>query len=204
MYGTLSVTLTFRYIWRKRLNNIWGIEGYLENRQALPASPINKRRYQKAGIMKEIQLTQGKIALVDDCDYERLNRHKWCAVKHFNTFYAVRNSPRINGKQRRIHMHHEIIGKPSKNLVTDHKNGDGLRNLRSNLRHVTQRQNTQNKKNIKKTSIYSGVSWHKKVKRWYAYISIKKKRKYLGCFIDELQAFESYKKAVENLGKKML
>lgn len=154
--------------------------------------------------MKEIQLTQGKVALVDDCDYERLNQYKWCAFKHFNTFYAVRNSPRINGKQRTIFMHHEIIGKPPNNFVTDHENGDGLRNLRSNLRHVTQRQNCQNKKNIKKTSKYPGVCWHKLRKKWTALIWINKKRKHLGCFTDELEAFGSYKKAVEKLGERML
>ena len=44
--------------------------------------------------MKEIQLTQGKVAIVDDEDYPELLKYKWCAYKGGNTFYAARASPR--------------------------------------------------------------------------------------------------------------
>ena len=38
--------------------------------------------------MKSIQLTQGKVALVDDADYEYLNQWKWHTLNGRSTDYA--------------------------------------------------------------------------------------------------------------------
>jgi len=149
--------------------------------------------------MKEIQLTQGKTALVDDDMYEELNQYKWFAQKGKITFYAARMSPSINGNRHVIRMHHEVIGIPPNGFMTDHEDGDGLRNLRSNLRHVTSRQNSQNRKNIKKTSEYPGVCWQKNIKKWIAQLRINGKYKHLGYFIEERKAFEAYINAVNSI-----
>ena len=156
--------------------------------------------------MKEIILTQSQIALVDDDQYEFLIQWKWYADKPKTgyTFYAYRNSPTINGKRHRIAMHHEVIGKPPKGFVNDHRNGRGLDNQRHNLRHVTRRQNLQNLKNIKKSSRYPGVCWDKTRKKWNTKITINGKTKNLGLFVNELQAFNAYKQAVENLGEEVI
>lgn len=154
--------------------------------------------------MKEIQLTQGKVTLVDDDVYEELNKFKWYAHLKRNVFYAQRAILNINGKQKTIYIHHEIIGMPPNGFETDHRDGDGLRNLRSNLRHVTSRQNSQNRKHLKKTSKYPGVSWNKAAGKWRAQIYINKKQTFLGCFADETEAFEVYSKAINNLGEKLL
>jgi len=39
---------------------------------------------------KIIPLTQGKVAIVDAADYERLSKYKWYAKKGWRTYYAVR------------------------------------------------------------------------------------------------------------------
>ena len=154
--------------------------------------------------MKEIALTQGKTALVDDEDYEQLNRFNWCISRAGKLFYAMRNSPRIKGKRHRIYMHHVVIGTPPTGLQVDHENGMGVDNRKENLRFVTRRQNTQNKQNIKKSSKYPGVYWNKNEKKWRAHITIKGKSKHLGYFTDEKEAFEAYKQAVNKIGEKMV
>ena len=40
---------------------------------------------------REIPLTQGKFAIIDDDDFDIVNKHKWCAVKDGGTFYARTN-----------------------------------------------------------------------------------------------------------------
>ena len=149
--------------------------------------------------MKEIQLTQGKFALVDDEDFERLNQYRWTALKSKSTFYAVGWIDGIKTK-----MHHLILGKPSKGFVTDHRNGCGLHNFKKNLRHVTLRQNCQNEKNIDKSSQFPGIGWTKREQRWRARIVINGKEKGLGYFTDEHQAFQAYKQAVESLGETVI
>lgn len=42
--------------------------------------------------MKEIPLTKGKVALVDDADFDELNQYKWYASRGRNTFYACRRT----------------------------------------------------------------------------------------------------------------
>ena len=153
--------------------------------------------------MKRIVLTQGKYALVDDEDFERLNQWKWRIKNGIYSFYARRHSPMLNGKRHEIKMHHEIIGFPPKGLETDHENGSGLDNQRHNLRHVTTRQNQQNQKN-RKTSRYPGVSWYKQTKKWKAQIQINGLVKSIGYFRNEFDAFLAYKQAVEAIGEEVI
>ena len=89
--------------------------------------------------MKTLELTQGKVALVDDEDYESLSRFKWYAM-HGSTgvWYAVRS---VN---RSTVCMHAVIMKTPKGFHTDHLNGDGLDNQRSNLKIKSARENISN------------------------------------------------------------
>lgn len=148
--------------------------------------------------MKEIQLTQGQIALVDDEDFENLNQFRWCAVKIGRTFYAVRNV-RIDGKKRGVRMHCQILG----GKLIDHKDHNGLNNQKSNLRFCTASQNCMNKRKRKNcVSIYKGVCFHKQHKRWLAHIKKDGKDNHLGYFVTEIDAAKAYNiKAVELFGE---
>ena len=153
--------------------------------------------------MKEIQLTQGKVAQVDDEDFEELNQFKWFARKVRNTYYAGRNSVYVKGKRKTINMHFSIIGE-SESLQTDHIDGNGLNNQKSNLRLVTSRQNSQNKRNMIKVSQYPGVGWDKRRNKWRSRIVINGTQKHLGYFILAAAAFDAYRKAVNAIGEKVV
>lgn len=143
--------------------------------------------------MKEIQLTQGKVALVDDEDYPILSKFKWFANKSRNVYYAKRTSY-SNNKKTTVNMHNEIL-KPEKGLECDHIDGNGLNNQKSNLRAVTIRQNQQNR-HVKKSSGFPGVSFHKRYKIWGSQLRIGGKTKYLGSFATEEEAATAYQEAI--------
>jgi hypothetical protein len=50
-----------------------------------------------------------------------------------------------------------------------------------------------------KSSKYKGVSWHKSSGKWQVYITIDKKRNYIGKFSSELEAHEAYIKSIPNV-----
>jgi len=140
---------------------------------------------------KTIPLTQGKVAIVDNADYEWLTQWKWYAAKGTSTHYA-RRSVWENGKTRDIQMH-RIILNASSGMEGDHINGDGLDNRRSNLRVSTQGQQAMNRrKQAGCSSKYKGVSWQKRARKWESHIGINGGQKYLGYFDNEAEAAATY------------
>ena len=154
---------------------------------------------------KMIPLTLGKFAIVDDEDYEKVNRWKWSAKKIGHTYYAVRGF-RKEGKQIQIYMHRFIMGAAS-NQEVDHRNRFGLRNEKGNLRICTRSQNNQNRKkiitnNYGGTSKYKGVDWDKRRSKWRAQIRHNYKTFFLGRFDDEIEAARKYdEKALDIFGE---
>lgn len=138
-------------------------------------------------MMKEIQLTRDKSAIVDDEDYEFLMQWKWQDNGHG---YAVRTC-RKNGK-RKIWMH-RILNKTPDGMHTDHINGDKLDNRKQNLRTVNRAQNGMNRLSYSgSSSKYKGVSWHKRNNSWSASIRVNKKLLHLGYFSCEEDAALAY------------
>lgn len=93
--------------------------------------------------MKEIELTRGKVALVDDEDFEWLNQYSWHARKKERTWYAWRSWRISRTKTGSISMHRMIMNTPP-DLQVDHIDHNGLNNQRSNLRNCTHQQNHMN------------------------------------------------------------
>ncbi len=116
---------------------------------------------------KEIKLSKGKVAIVDEEDYARLSKYKWSASfeSRGTKWYAVRcETKRVivelaNGTvwtctcKVKIRMHRFIMGLPPGKFddrVVDHKNDNPLDNRRENLEIVTQEENMKRSSGWKK------------------------------------------------------
>jgi len=145
-----------------------------------------------------ISLTQGKFAIVDAADYDRLAEHKWYA--HTNKarhFYAERKC-----RGGIIAMHRAILDVPP-GLFCDHKNHNTLDNRRCNLRICTPAQNSYNRlPDAGGTSRYKGVHWDKDRRKWQAGIRHKGRLIHLGYYDYEADAAIAYDdRAVELFGE---
>jgi AP2 domain-containing protein len=143
--------------------------------------------------MKEIELTRGKLAMVDNGDYDELIQWEWTANLSKGKWYARRHL----GNRKYMSMHRQIMG----NILGvdfDHKDGNGLNNQRHNLRECTHIQNMQNgliKSN--NTSGYKGVSWYKNYGKWLSRIVVNRQRVCLGYFDDIIDAAMAYDNAAK-------
>lgn len=157
--------------------------------------------------MKRIPLTQGKFALVDDEDFDRLNKYKWHAQKGANTYYAERSTA-ITGlydtvigrlgctKRILVKMSRQVLGlcKDDPRIV-DHKSRDGLDNQKENLRPCTNQQNIWNRAGHGEGK-YKGVYWSRG--KWIVMCN----RKWVGTFEVEIVAAKAYDlAAIESFGE---
>lgn len=136
---------------------------------------------------KQIELTNGGFALVDDTDFEWLSQYCW----RRNWGYAQGS---VDG--RRVHMH-QLLVDCVLGLEVDHINRNRLDNRRANLRAVTHSQNLRNRaKNHFATSKFRGVCYCKWArKHWRADIRVNGKSIFLGVFETEEAAARCYDEA---------
>jgi hypothetical protein len=134
--------------------------------------------------MKEIRLTQGKFAQVDDEDFDYLNQFNWCTITSRNRYYVYHNT---------LGLMHRVITKVSGTDVVDHRDDNTLNNQKYNLRCCTNSQNMANM--IKVGDGYKGVSWDKDRSKYFSKITCNYKQIYLGRFATEVEAAVAYNNA---------
>lgn len=156
--------------------------------------------------MKEIKLTKGYVALVDDEDFEELSKRKWQANVAARTVYAITNN--WDKKLKRtfgISMHRMIMGNPV-GMQVDHINHNGLDNRKANLRVCSTSQNKMNTHKTKQNKYgFKGVALiggHNRTKPYRAQLRFGPKHYSLGAYSTPEEAARAYdKKAMELFGE---
>lgn len=138
--------------------------------------------------MREIPLTRGFVAVVDDADYRRISAFKWCAQVINGAVYAAR---RDGG--RYLYMHRVILNAP-RGVQVDHRKGNTLDNRKSKLRLCSPRNNLRafKRKRAGASSKYRGVSWFARDSLWHARIKTADRQIHLGYFLSEEAAARAY------------
>ena len=129
---------------------------------------------------REIPLTRGAVALVDDEDYDWLSQWCWRLNSHG---YAIR-SFKLDGKTRYLNMH-RIVMDAQRGQYVDHIDHNRLNNRRANLRFVTAQENQRHRRTFCNNSTgFKGVSFLHN--QWHARLGLDRQMIHLG-FFDDLQ-----------------
>ena len=158
--------------------------------------------------MREITLTRGKVAIVDDEDFEGLSKLPWIATFKRDRWYATRTEgPRI--ARRTTAMHRVILGLTNPTIEGDHINGDTLDNRRHNLRPATRMQNQRNSRpsRSRKSCAFKGVTFvnragYELARPWVAQITVGGRHINIGYFAIAEEAAHAYDAAArEHFGE---
>lgn len=118
--------------------------------------------------------------------FDYLNQFDW----YLNTNGYVNRNKNLNKIKHNFLIHREIMSFPDRKIDIDHKDGDKLNNVDSNLRLATRSQNNANRKKIRKnkSSKYTGVTWNKNRNKWTEQIQFNNKRYGVGYFNSKVDA----------------
>lgn len=147
--------------------------------------------------MREVVLSNGMVAKVDDGDFAIVSSHRWHFDPRSGGYARARLGGRRNAKY--VSMHRIIMGAPADSQV-DHIDGNGLNNQRHNLRIVNRSQNQQNTfLPSTNTSGFKGVYWDKTRDRFRATLMKDKRHHRLGRFDTAEEAARAYDAAAREL-----
>lgn len=138
---------------------------------------------------------RGKVAVVDDEDFERIKVLPWylhpSGTKTCRSLYPYTN---IAGK--RVFLHRMVMNCFDRCMTVDHINGDTMDCRRDNLRQCTHAQNLFNKRRYRNNrSGYKGV--YRDGRRWIAQITAWGKQMRLGSYGKPKEAAEAYNEAAK-------
>jgi hypothetical protein len=143
--------------------------------------------------MREIPLTHGAVAIVDDEDYLLVSRYRWVYVKRPSSTTGYAFSLDIYREMGKF-----LVDRPA-GMEIDHVNGNGLDNRRSNLRICTSTENRRNRRKPRApgASRFKGV--RPRNEKWRAEIKINGEHRCLGTYASEEDAAKAYDAAAREL-----
>src|SRR5215831_2613643 len=149
--------------------------------------------------MKEIPLSQGQTALVDDNDYPLLSEFKWCyrSERNGKQGYAVRHS-KVYRRDRLVYLHRQIMPAPPGFEVV-FANYDRLDCRRENLK-VVSKEEARRHHRVRRDSKsgVKGVRYDLETDTWSAVIYRNGRGYTIGTFHSEAAAAGAYESALIN------
>lgn len=147
-------------------------------------------------MVKEIQLQNGIFVLVDDEDYERVNKHLWVVR------FANSSIPLISGfvEDKTKYLSHFILDLEDIVDSVSFSNGNRFDFRKENLIRINRVSVSRRKKAHRgSSSKYKGVSWRDDSKKWLAKIKIDKKDFRIGLFENEDEAAKAYNQVAKEI-----
>lgn len=135
-------------------------------------------------IIKKSKVYGECVILVDDVDFLRIEKcgYKICLHNSPSGMYVKVRNVLPDNPRKKFFLHRLIMGVIDEDIYVDHKDGDGLNNVKSNLRKCSPSQNSMNRgKTIKNLVGLKGVSRSKDGK-FTVHISVRNVKIHGGTF----------------------
>jgi hypothetical protein len=136
----------------------------------------------KTNETRKLPLTQGKVAIVDADDYNRVSQFHWCAFLD-NGKWRIARCSQNKGKRETVYLHRTILN-ANQGIEVIHNNHNAFDFRKANLG-ISSRSLLLQRGRVRKnkSSRFKGVSLNKKLQKWDARIKKENKLFYLGLFV---------------------